>query len=340
MKEPKISIIVPIYKVEAYLDLCLQSILNQTLKDIEVILVDDESPDNCPRICDEYAKKDSRIKVIHKKNEGLGLARNSGIKEAHGKYISFIDSDDYIDECTYSELLEEADSKQLDAIYFAYERFFPNGNTSGHCNINNFEYFTDSLEIRRFLLDMIGTSPNEKKDRKIQVSSCCALYKKEIIDNYKILFHSERELISEDLIFNIDFLYHAKHIAITPKTFYHYRINQQSLTRIVRFDRIEKNKILYLYLKNKLKEINLGEEANLRNIRLFIGYSRFAIRQVCKSNISLIQKKRWLSKICQDYIWKEIAQQYPYKKLPLKYKLFFYLTFKQHINLLFLLARL
>ena len=97
----QISIIVPIYNVEKYLDRCIQSLLHQTLKDIEIILVDDGSPDRCSQMCDEYAKIDSRIKVIHKKNAGLGYARNSGIEIASGEYIAFVDSDDYVDVKTY-----------------------------------------------------------------------------------------------------------------------------------------------------------------------------------------------------------------------------------------------
>lgn len=94
--EPLISIVVPIYKVEKYLNRCVDSILNQTYHNIEVILVDDGSPDRCGLICDEYQKKDTRIKVVHKKNGGLSDARNTGIKIAHGEYITCIDSDDFI----------------------------------------------------------------------------------------------------------------------------------------------------------------------------------------------------------------------------------------------------
>ena len=96
MKQPKISIIVPIYNVEKYLDECMLSLLNQTLKDIEIILVDDESPDNCPKMCDDYAKKDKRVIVIHKKNGGQVSARQAGLDAAKGEYLMFLDSDDYI----------------------------------------------------------------------------------------------------------------------------------------------------------------------------------------------------------------------------------------------------
>ena len=100
MTASKISIVVPIYKVEKEIHRCVESLLAQTLKDIEIILVDDGSPDNCPSICDDYAKKDNRIKVIHKENGGLSEARNFGLLEAKAEYVLFVDSDDYIDKTT------------------------------------------------------------------------------------------------------------------------------------------------------------------------------------------------------------------------------------------------
>ena len=106
MSKPLISVIVPIYKVEKYLNKCVDSIINQTYKNLEIILVDDGSPDSCPDICDKYEKKDNRVKVIHKKNGGLSDARNAGLDIANGEYISFIDSDDeieasFVEKCCY-----------------------------------------------------------------------------------------------------------------------------------------------------------------------------------------------------------------------------------------------
>ncbi len=106
----KISIVVPVYKVEKDLDRCVKSIINQTYRDLEIILVDDESPDHCPEMCDAYAKQDNRIKVIHKKNGGLSEARNVGLKEANGEYIMYIDSDDYIQVDSCEKLLEGMNS--------------------------------------------------------------------------------------------------------------------------------------------------------------------------------------------------------------------------------------
>ena len=101
-----ISVIVPVYNVEKYLDNCVESIVNQTYKDLEIILVDDGSPDNCPAMCDEWAKKDSRIRVIHKENGGVSSARNIGLDNVTGEYIGFVDSDDYLESNMYELLLQ------------------------------------------------------------------------------------------------------------------------------------------------------------------------------------------------------------------------------------------
>ncbi|MEO6347158.1 MAG: glycosyltransferase, partial [Aquaticitalea sp.] len=105
---PTISVIVPVYDVERFLHKCIDSIINQTYKHLEIILVDDGSPDNCGLICDAYVKKDPRIKVIHKKNKGLSAARNSGLEIATGDYIGFVDSDDWVHEKMFEALITNA----------------------------------------------------------------------------------------------------------------------------------------------------------------------------------------------------------------------------------------
>ena len=116
MKNPLISVIVPIYKVEDYLDECVQSIINQTYTNLEIILVDDESPDRCPEMCDEYARMDSRIKVIHKPNGGVSSARNIGIESSHGEWIYFLDSDDWIEPFCIEMLINKALEANVDLV--------------------------------------------------------------------------------------------------------------------------------------------------------------------------------------------------------------------------------
>ena len=123
---PLISVIVPVYKVEPYLHRCVDSILNQTYKNLEIILVDDGSPDRCGEICDEYAAKDSRIRVIHLKNSGVSVARNAGLDRCTGDYIAFVDSDDYIDPDMIQRLLLEIGTADFCGCGFIHET--PNGN--------------------------------------------------------------------------------------------------------------------------------------------------------------------------------------------------------------------
>ncbi len=122
----KISVIVPIYKVENYLHRCVDSIINQTYTNLEIILVDDGSPDNCPMICDKYVKKDSRIRVIHKKNGGLSDARNAGINIATGEYIGFVDSDDYISLHFYQRLMNVMKVSDSDIVECEIKKFKDN----------------------------------------------------------------------------------------------------------------------------------------------------------------------------------------------------------------------
>jgi glycosyltransferase involved in cell wall biosynthesis len=133
-----ISVIVPVYKVEDYLPRCVDSIINQSYKNLEIILVDDGSPDNCPKICDEYAKNDNRIKVIHKKNGGLSDARNAGMKVATGEYISFIDSDDYVSSDFIEILCNTMISENSDIVECSIVKFYED---------NHFDDYKDDCDI-------------------------------------------------------------------------------------------------------------------------------------------------------------------------------------------------
>lgn len=123
----KLSIIVPVYNVEKYLSKCIDSILSQTYKDLELILVDDGSPDNSPKICDEYAQKDNRVIVIHKPNGGVSSARNAGIDRATGKYIGFVDPDDYITSDMYEVMIQELEESKADIAICGYDYINENG---------------------------------------------------------------------------------------------------------------------------------------------------------------------------------------------------------------------
>ena len=126
MPDSKITIIIPVYKVEKYIHQCIDSVIDQSYKNLEIILVDDGSPDKCPEICDDYAKKDKRIKVIHQENQGLSSARNTGIKASTGDYINFIDSDDWIEREAFQIALDTRNRWDADLVMWPYIREYEN----------------------------------------------------------------------------------------------------------------------------------------------------------------------------------------------------------------------
>ena len=146
MGQPLISVIVPVYKVEEYLPRCIDSILAQTYKNLEIILVDDGSPDKCPAICDEYAKKDSRIKVIHKKNGGVSSARNAGLEAAKGDYIFFVDSDDIITKEALSCLYEKARDADIELVVGGITQVYPSRNIAEEGEDIELKGSTEALE--------------------------------------------------------------------------------------------------------------------------------------------------------------------------------------------------
>ncbi|MCH3973326.1 MAG: glycosyltransferase [Oscillospiraceae bacterium] len=240
-----ISIIVPVYKTEPYLQKCLQSIVNQTYRNLEIILVDDGSPDRCPQICDEWAKKDSRISVIHQENSGLGKARNSGIEKAKGSYLAFVDSDDEIEPDMYEKLLAAAESCKADICYCGCKDVSSKGVVAGTPPLK-FSYKGDEIRTE-FIPQVLGTLPSDRHTVFCGVSSTSALYHAALLQKAGIRFLSERsDNISEDLDFNLKTCCHAEIIQIIPDTPYLYIKREiNSLTSSYRSDRFEMVKKLY-----------------------------------------------------------------------------------------------
>lgn len=327
MNNPKVSIIVPIYNVEKYLDRCISSLINQTLKDIEIILVDDGSPDNCPKMCDEYAKKDYRIKVIHKKNAGLGYARNSGLEIASGEYIAFVDSDDYVDTRMYEKLLLFANKNNCDAVFCGFRIQSLTGKW-----ISSNEVIKDTIwtgqEINTFMLDMIASGAKVKKERLYQMSVWHAIYRRSIITSNNISFPSEREVVSEDIPFQIDFLTNSDKIGYIKDNLYSYCFNSTSLSTT-----FNPNKFIgYCKLRDcLLSKCNKYEYRNRVN-RLFIGYVRSYCYEICKLNNP--NKHNIYIKIFQNINWISIKKEFKPSYLPIHTSIMFRLMSKKHIKLL------
>lgn len=313
----RVSIIVPVYNVEKYLDRCIQSLQNQTLKDIEIILVDDGSPDQCPQMCDEYSKQDNRIKVIHKKNAGLGMACNSGINIATGEYIAFCDSDDYVDSDMYEKMYNVAVINNADAVFSGIKTVDENGDVRPMNTYPTLQIIKEKNKIHQFAMDMIASPPSDPIERHIAMSAKIVLYRKNIIDKNNLQFVSERQLISEDLIWNLDILCHSSCIVALPQSYYYYYKNTDSLSKRIRIDRFRFFKTIREYLLNKQTEYyNFPQEAEQRINRMFIGYCRSYIGNITNSSLPKKEKKQIVSNICIDKVWKEIWHTYPIFKMP------------------------
>lgn len=211
-----ISIIVPVYNVEGYLKKCVESILNQSYKNIEVILVNDGSTDNGPKICDEYAKKDNRIKVIHKVNSGVSDTRNIGLEIAKGKYVSFVDSDDWIEIDYIQKLYRAINENDADYATCGYNRVY--GNEIEKINSNG---KTLIYSAREYLIKLLNVQSG--------YGFChMKLIKRDIIGNKK--FYNGLA-VGEDALFNIELCENLKKAIVIEEPLYNYRFNANSVVR-------------------------------------------------------------------------------------------------------------
>lgn len=210
-----VSIIVPVYKVEKYLRECVDSILAQTYKDIEVILVDDGSPDGSPAICDEYAKKDTRVRVVHKENGGLSSARNAGIDIAKGEYIAFCDSDDYIDADMIEILASVAEEHRADFVGCESVVLDSKGNI---LPIYHSETDKKTFKPTEFLRSLFY-------DRS-DCSVCNKLFLRSTIGESRFV----KGRNNEDIIFLSEIIHRCQTIIQINKPFYHYRVTEGSIT--------------------------------------------------------------------------------------------------------------
>lgn len=289
---PKVSILVPIYNVEKYLEQCIESIINQTLKDIEIILVDDGSPDNCPQMCDNYAKKDSRIKVVHKKNGGLSSARNAGIEVATGDYIGFVDSDDYIELDMYEKMYIIAKENNVDFVMSDYCRVSSEGKVKATLDIDEGIYNKNKIKKEVFPTLIMSDDINYGS----LLSVCYCLYKRDLFIKNNLMFddeikYSEDNLFSSIMGYKINSFYYMK-----GKYFYNYRYNPNSISKTYKVDSWD----IYVNMNNKLKDLFLNvEDYDFRNqLNAHIIYYAFnCINHVGNSDKSFSYKYKEIKRI-------------------------------------------
>lgn len=274
---PLISVIVPIYNVEKYLARCIDSIVNQTYKNLEIILVDDGSPDRCPQMCDDYDEKDSRIKVVHKKNGGLSDARNAGIAVAKGEYISFIDSDDYVSDDFFECLLDVMNKENSDIAECSVVKLYED---------NRFDEFSDDLSVKTYdtqdaMSALIAENPFHQHVWN-------KLYKTELVKDIPYAVGK----LNEDEFWTYQVFGRADKVSKLNKTMYYYFQRNSSIMgvgyNIRRLDALEGKANRQKYIENNFPELSTQAKIDL------YGSCMFAYQSVLKF-MSGADKKKALS---------------------------------------------
>lgn len=287
---PEISIIVPVYKVEKYLDRCVKSIVNQTYKNFELILVDDGSPDKCPAMCDAWAKKDKRIRVIHKKNGGLSSARNAGMDAMLGKLVCFVDSDDWIEEDTLkvlTNLLEKYPQAQIAAC---------NAVTEPQKKVPQ-EKEKIKLYSRTEMLDFFFRIHGEPSNTAVWNKM---LTRAEILKDFRFVI-----TLNEDVEASYEFYTRADCMVETNRKLYHYFMNDNGITR----SQFSEKDLDYLSVWDRIVERTRNEYPEYaayavlgRKRANFTMLSKMLLRGYDKNNAKLCAMRRLLQKeIRKDY---------------------------------------
>ncbi|MEJ1222348.1 glycosyltransferase family 2 protein [Sediminicola sp. 1XM1-17] len=273
MNTVKISVIVPIFRIEKYLPKCIDSLLNQSFLDFELILVDDGSPDNCPKICDDYAKLDDRIKVVHKKNGGLVSARKEGLKNAQGKYISFVDGDDWVDEFYLDILFKLAEANDADLVVTGRFREF---NGKIETVKPNMAGIYNEKELKSLILPN-AIYNGEFCAHGISTYVWNKLFKRELL--CKILFDVPDEIVmGEDAAITYAYLSISKSLVISRIPLYYYRQRHDSIVKSIENPKTEYYRLGLLMNFLKLKLSQVIDEHNLNKQITYYLYSQILVR--------------------------------------------------------------
>lgn len=250
MQEPLISIIVPIYKIDRYLGICIESILNQTYQNLEIILVDDGSPDRCPEICDLYASKDERIKVIHKENGGLVSARKAGLMASSGSYIGYVDGDDWVGLGFFHSLYNAINESNADIAIAGFSRDLFSSTKNILNAIPSGVYEGEALDAIKKRMIADGAFYRHG----ITTYLWNKLFKREVIEQYQMEMDN-RITIGEDAATVYPAIMASRKIMITDNCAYHYRQREDSMLKTATDHNNEYLKVMYLhdYMKQSLK---------------------------------------------------------------------------------------
>ena len=320
-----VTVVVPVYNVEKYLDRCIKSIVNQTYTNLEILLIDDESPDNCPQICEDWAKKDSRIKVIHKKNAGLGYARNTGIENAHGEYVCFVDSDDYIELDTVEKTIAAANSYSSELVIYGMKKEDKQGELlSVQIPYKSVRVYQGN-RIKEELVPLMMSSDYYSERVSAGLSCCEVLIASKAISRLEWRLSSEREIISEDVYSLLKLYAGVKSVVIIPEALYHYCQNEGSLTKTYRADRWTKIKAFYESTVSLIKSLDYPQSVVPGLCSTCISYIIGMMKTIAGAEIDKSKKIDAIKEIICDKECVKIINGVDIRKQKTSWKAFLYI---------------
>ena len=336
-----VSVIVPVYGTEAYIDQCVHSILSQSYHKLEIILVDDGSPDQCPAMCDAFAEQDSRVRVIHKENGGLSSAREAGIFSATGDYILIVDSDDWIDRNTVAACVERALQDDADCVMFGYAREYEGNSFPTPLFEKDFSYgIADSEEkVHRRIVGPISAELVSPQRLDSLSSVCMKLYRAEIARRGRII---NEGVIgnAEDTVFNLYALDGCR-ISYINQCFYHYRkTNAGSLTAQYKPALADKWDDLYRVIEEYIAGSGRAERYRTPLLnRVACGMIGLGLNEVSDGDGIGVQAKK-LRVILNKPLYREAFAQLDTSSCDAKWKLFFFLCRNNMPRMLAVLLRI
>ena len=325
MSKGLVTVVLPIYNVEKYLDRCIISVVNQTYKKLDILLIDDGSPDNCPKMCDEWAKKDKRIRVIHKKNEGLGMARNTGMQNAMGEYFCFLDSDDYLETDAIEKLYSLAEKEKAEITVFGLKTINANGNiVISYVPQTSYRVYSNEEVLNDFLPDYIAPDPKGDGTVQFYMSPCVLMYSTKVIRDCGFKFVSEREIISEDVYSQLELFKYIKKIAVLPEDFYCYCKNDESLSRKYQAGRYEKIKYFYNESVRLCESLGYSEKIIYRLTGPYLAFTLAALKQEFLSTQSTKEIKKQIKSIVDDTLLQTVLEKVKNDNMGILRKLLFF----------------
>ena len=321
-----VSIIVPVYNAEEYLDECVASVLGQTYKDIELLLIDDGSPDNSGALCDSFAKKDNRVKVFHKENGGTHTARNLGIEKSAGEYLMFMDPDDWIDLNTVEFLVDKIKQENLDVVRFNFVREFEKSSSMKKNTLLKETVYRNEecKEICRQTVGLIKDELKHPESLNFLASVCFNIYKKSIIVDNKMSFYGIRELGTfSDGLFNTEYYMYCDSFLYVDKGFYHYRkTNSSSATSNYRENFLDKQNFLFSKIYTLIENSDIKDIEIAYNNRIAVGVMELCLN-VLKRNSRFCEQYKEIKRILYSEKQQNALKHFRLSYLTPKWKVYF-----------------